>query len=48
MPRSRNVASGLITVAEQIGHHIQFDQPELTIEAINHALEADRTRDLLQ
>jgi hypothetical protein len=27
-------------IAEESGHYIQFDQPELVIQAINHVLEA--------
>jgi hypothetical protein len=41
-------SNGEERLAEQTDHYIQFDQPELAIEAINHVLEADRTRDLIQ
>jgi len=35
-------------LAEQTGHYNKLDQPGLAIEAINHVLEADRTRDWIQ
>ena len=31
---------GEVVVAEESTHYIQFDQPELVIEAINHVLDA--------
>jgi hypothetical protein len=42
------LALGERVTAEESSHYVQFDQPELVIEAINHVPEADRISDLIQ
>jgi hypothetical protein len=42
------VATREMELPEESSHYIQFDQPELVIEAINQVLEADRIRGLIQ
>jgi pimeloyl-ACP methyl ester carboxylesterase len=39
---ARRSSSGKQIIAEKSGHHIQFDQPDLVIDAIRQVVEATR------
>ena len=41
---ARRSSSGIQIIAEKSGRHIQFDQPDLVIDAIRQVVEATRRR----